>query len=97
MTKIERKFSQMALSAGISLNSADVNAAINNFVEFLRAAKQLDENVKQELRNFGSDQQRETRQRILSACAGFTPERICHTPANDGITRICSCGIQHCR
>ncbi len=97
MAKIERIFSQLAAEKGFVLTDAAMNTGICGFVNFLRSAMLLENDVKQKLRDFGPDQFRTTRQRIISASAGITPERLCEPPANDNTGRTCSNRIQHSR
>lgn len=91
MTTAEKHFTKLANNAGLKLSDAEIFAGIDCFVNFLRAAKSLENNVKNELRNSGPDQFRQTRQGIISAGTAITPTRICRAPANDRHSRICSC------
>ena len=97
MAKIERIFSQMASNNGIVLDDTGMYTAVNGFVDFLRSAMILENDVKQKLRDFGPDQFRTARQRIISASAGITPERLCEPPANDNTGRTGINRIQHSR
>ncbi len=84
MAKIERRFLAMALERGITVSDAEMQNGIANFVGFLRDIQKLKEQHDKNMRDFGADKFRQTRQRILAACAGITPERICRAAANDG-------------
>lgn len=88
-------FAKMAQERGLIISDAKLSAGIDCFVSFLRAALVLENDVKQKMRDFGPDQFRETRQRIIAASAGITPERLCEPPANDNYSRTCANRIQH--
>lgn len=89
-TKIERRLLNMAAEHGITVSATELHEGIENLVGFLRTVKKLKDAHDERLRNFGSDQFRKTRQRILAASAGITPIRICHAAANENTARICA-------
>ncbi len=82
LTTAERHLAKLAAAVGVAVDSAQISAGVRNLVDFLRACNQIEEDVRKELRNFGPNKQRETRQRILAASADFTPIRLCGAAAN---------------
>ena len=85
MTKLERRLTRMASANGYSASDTELYSAPGHLVRFLRAVTELKKEHDEKMRDFGSDQFRKTRQRILSAGAGITPVRLCGTPAHDRI------------
>ncbi|MBQ9539869.1 MAG: hypothetical protein IJU89_00365 [Alphaproteobacteria bacterium] len=85
MIKLERKLTRMASANGYSVSDTELYSASGHLVRFLRAVTELKKEHDDKMRDFGSDQFRKTRQRILSAGAGISPVRLCDTPANDRI------------
>lgn len=88
MTKLERRLTRMANEQGYSVSDSELYSAPGHLVRFLRAVTVLKKEHDDKLRDFGSDQFRKTRQRILAAGAGITPVRLCCTPANDSAAGI---------
>lgn len=89
-TAAERHFTKLATAGGLMLSATEIDDGIHNFVKFLRAAGAMEQNVNNEMRDFGADKQRQARQRIISAGANYTPERICRPAANGNTARICT-------
>lgn len=86
MTKAERILRETATAQGVIFNDTDVEYGIPRLVRFMRACIDMKKAHDKELRDFGPDQFRQARQRIISAGAGFTPVRICRAETNAGFT-----------
>lgn len=89
-TRAERHFEKLATRGGLALNTLELSDGIGNFVQFLRVAANMENNVNNELRNFGADFIGQTRSRIIAAGADYTPQRICRAAANGNIARVCT-------
>lgn len=73
---LETRFKRLANTLNIQMSDTDIACAVANFINFARLATELND---QKMRNFSENQLAATRQRILSACSNYTPERICQT------------------
>ena len=85
MTKLERRLTTIASAKGYSPSDIELYSASGHLVRFLRSVTLLMKEHDDKLRDFGSDQFRKTRQRILAAGAGVAPIRLCGPAANDNI------------
>ena len=71
---LETRFKKLATKSDLQLSDTDICCAVANFVNFTRIITEIND---KKVRNFGSDQFRKTRQRIIAASANYTPIRIC--------------------